>query len=145
MNVSPVVSPDGRHVAFFSSRGLFGIELYLADAETGKIVRKLVTATRDAHYDAVSFINSAGAWSPDGQQLAILVYSDGDNQIHVLDARNGRVVRRIEPKVGAVSGAGSSLQSSCRPAQRVQAEIPFARGGLAGGHWVTSAGATLTM
>jgi hypothetical protein len=108
MNVSPVVSPDGRHVAFFSSRGLFGIELYLADAETGEIVRKLVTATRDAHYDAVSFINSAGAWSPDGRQLAILVYSDGDNQIHVLDARNGRVVRRIEPKVGAVSGVSWS-------------------------------------
>ncbi|HJU90968.1 MAG TPA: hypothetical protein VJ672_16405, partial [Gemmatimonadaceae bacterium] len=103
MNVSPVVSPDGRYVAFFSSRGLFGIELYLADAQTGKIERKLVNATRDAHYDAVSFINSAGAWSPDGQQIAIIVYADGDNEIHILNARNGDVVRRIHPRVGAVS------------------------------------------
>ena len=35
-NVSPAVSPDGRLIAFFSSRDLTGIDLYLADARDRK-------------------------------------------------------------------------------------------------------------
>ena len=42
-NVSPSLSPDGRHIVFFSSRDLFSIDLYLADATTGRIVRKWST------------------------------------------------------------------------------------------------------
>ena len=30
--------------------------------------------TRDAHFDAISFIQSAGSWSPDGKKLAFVVY-----------------------------------------------------------------------
>ena len=30
-NVSPSISPDGRHIVFFSSRDLFSIDLYLAE------------------------------------------------------------------------------------------------------------------
>jgi hypothetical protein len=36
LNVSPQVSPDGRYVAFLSERDLFGIDLFLADAQTGR-------------------------------------------------------------------------------------------------------------
>ncbi len=107
-NVSPVVSPDGRYVAFFSSRGLFGIELYLADAQTGKVVRKLVTATRDAHFDAVSFVNSAGAWSPDSRQFAFIVYAEGDNKVEILDVENGKTVRQIHPSMGAITAVAWS-------------------------------------
>src|SRR5690606_36111522 len=35
MNVSPVISPDGKHIAFLSEKSLFSIDLFLADAETG--------------------------------------------------------------------------------------------------------------
>src|SRR5687768_10011416 len=35
-NLSPVVSPDGRYIAFFAARDLFGYDLYIADAEIGR-------------------------------------------------------------------------------------------------------------
>jgi hypothetical protein len=94
-NISPAVSPDGRLMAYFSSRGLFGIDLYVADVATGRVVRQLTSVTRDAHFDALSFISSAGTWSPDNAQLAFVAYTQGDHEINIVNARSGRVIRRI--------------------------------------------------
>ena len=41
MNVAPAISPDGKYLAFMSEKDLFGIDLFLADAKTGKILKKL--------------------------------------------------------------------------------------------------------
>lgn len=103
-NVSPSVSPDGKYVAFFSSRGLFGIDLYLAETATGRVVRQLTSVTSDPHFDALSFINSAGSWSPDGRQLAVVVFADGDNEIDIINVADGSIARRIRPDgVGAIA------------------------------------------
>ena len=69
-NVGPRVSPDGRQIAFFSEKDQFSVELFLADAETGRIERKLIHSATNPHFDSLQFINSAGAWSPDGRTLA---------------------------------------------------------------------------
>jgi hypothetical protein len=53
-------------VAFFSSRGLFGIDLYLPTPRPGRIIRQLGSINTPRHFDALSFINTAGSWSPDG-------------------------------------------------------------------------------
>ncbi|MGN6638398.1 MAG: basic secretory protein-like protein, partial [Mucilaginibacter sp.] len=37
LNVAPAISPDGKYLAFLSEKGLFAIDLYLADAHTGRI------------------------------------------------------------------------------------------------------------
>jgi Tol biopolymer transport system component len=105
MNVSPAISPDGRYVAFFSRRGLFSIDLFVADARTGKIVKQLTSPTNTPHFDALSFIYNAGTWSPDGRRFAFVVYAGGDNQLAVLDVRSGRIVRRYKVgPVGAIAG-----------------------------------------
>src|SRR5207248_2945858 len=85
MNVAPAVSPDGKYVIFFSSKGLFDIDLYLGDAHTGKVLDKLVSASTNPHFDAISFINSAGSWSSDGKKFAFVVSAAGDNEIAILD------------------------------------------------------------
>ncbi|MBI4408783.1 MAG: PD40 domain-containing protein, partial [Gemmatimonadetes bacterium] len=104
MNLGPVISPDGRHVAFFSRRELFTIDLYLADARTGKVLKKLASPATDAHFDALSFINSAGAWSPDGRRFAFVVFAGGDNELAILDVERRRVEKRVRVRgVGAVS------------------------------------------
>jgi len=104
MNVSPVQSPDGKYVAFFSRRGLFTVDLYLADAQTGRIIRELASPVNSPHFDAISFISSAGAWSPDSRKFAFIVFADGDNEINILDVETRRVERRIRaPGVEAVS------------------------------------------
>jgi Tol biopolymer transport system component len=101
-NLAPVLSPDGRFVAFYSSRGLFNIDLFIADAETGRVVQQLGSLNRARHFDALSFIASAGSWSPDGKQLAYVVYREGDQVIEVFDVERRRNVRTLRtPNVGA--------------------------------------------
>ncbi|HEX3156911.1 MAG TPA: hypothetical protein VHQ45_00210, partial [Gemmatimonadaceae bacterium] len=98
------VSPDGRYVAFYSSRDLFGFALLVADVHTGRVVKELQGVTSDAHYDQLAFIASAGSWSPDGRKLAFVVYAKGDNEIDILDIGSRRVERRIHlSDVGAVN------------------------------------------
>ncbi len=104
LNVGPAVSPDGRYVAFLSSRDLFTIDLFLADTSTGEVVKRLVSSAGDPHFDALRFIDSAGSWSPDGKQLAFVVIEKGDNTIALLDVDSAKIVRRIAvPGVGGVS------------------------------------------
>ena len=104
MNVGPVVSPDGKYVVFYSSRGLFTTELYMADAHTGKIVKQLTHPSIDSHFDALAFIYSAGAWSPDSKQFAFITFANGNNEIEVLDIKSGHIIRRIHPKdIGAMN------------------------------------------
>lgn len=105
MNVSPVISPDGKYVAFFSSRGLFSIDLYVADARTGEIIKKLAGPSSDPHFDALNFISSSGAWSPDGKQFAFIVDENGDDDVAILDVDSRKITRRVKvPGVGAVTG-----------------------------------------
>jgi Tol biopolymer transport system component len=105
-NISPALSPDGRFVAFLSEKDLFSVDLYVANAETGEIIRKLSSANSDPHIDALRYIDSSGAWSPDSRLFAYVVVADGDNQIVVVDAENGAVNQRIsftDESIGAVA------------------------------------------
>ena len=94
-NVGPRVSPDGREIAFFSERDRFSVELYVADAESGRILRRLSSSATDPHFDSLEFLNSAGAWSPDGRTLAIAAIKSGKPVIALLDAGSGRVLREL--------------------------------------------------
>lgn len=93
--VSPVLSPDGSQFAVFSTRSLFGFDLYLADARTGQITGKLFSTESDAHLDSLRFLDSAGAWSPDGTKFALAVQTRGDNELAILDVRSRRIERQI--------------------------------------------------
>jgi hypothetical protein len=96
------VSPDGQYVAFFGRRQIFTIDLYIADARTGEIITELTSPDRDEHFDALSFIQSAGSWSPDGRKFAFIVFAGGDNQIAIIDIATRRIEQRF-----AVEGVGA--------------------------------------
>jgi Tol biopolymer transport system component len=103
MNIAPTISPDGRHIAFYGRRALFTTDLYLADAVTGRVIRRLASPQQTPHFDALSFIASAGTWSPDGRQFAFIIYREGRNEIALLDIATARITRRIAvPSVGAM-------------------------------------------
>lgn len=123
ISIAPQLSPDGRYVAFLSEKDLFGIDLFLADAETGEIVTKLEEVGTDPHFDAIRFIESAGTWSPDGRQFAYVVFSGGNNEIAILDVDSRDVVRRI-----AIRGIGAIKDPTWSPDG---SQIAFA--GVAGG------------
>jgi Tol biopolymer transport system component len=103
LNLGPSLSPDGRYVAFLSTRELFSIDLFLADAHTGQIVRRLVSSDRDAHFDALRFIDSSGGWSPDSKRLAFVVFEKGDNYIGIVDVESHHIDRIRVPGVDALT------------------------------------------
>src|SRR5690606_18011061 len=94
-NVSPAVSPDGKYIAFLSEKDLFSIDLFLAEAETGKIIRKLTSRLSNSHIDEFSYIESAGSFSPDSRKFAYSVFADGRNKLLITDVSNGKTLLAV--------------------------------------------------
>lgn len=119
INLAPALSPNGRHVAFLSTREL-ALELYLADVQTGTVERKLVSAEADPHFDNLSFLDSSVAWSPDGRRFAFAVFARGERRLAIYDVERGRIERRIDlPGIGGMrhpawSPDGESIVFSAR-------------------------------
>ncbi len=88
-NISPVLSPDGSQVVFLSSRDLFSIDMYLADAQTGKIIRKMVKTAVDPHFESIQFIKSSGSWDPEGKRFVFGAIIKGDPALVVVNTENG--------------------------------------------------------
>lgn len=95
VNVAPAISPDGRYIAFLSERDLFNINLFVADAQTGRIVRSLRETARNPDFDAIRFINSSGSWSPDGRRFIFVTFADGRNEFSIFNVETRRIERRI--------------------------------------------------
>ena len=87
--LAPALSPDGSRMVYFSDASLFAIELFLADAATGKPIRKLVSVTRDPHLESLQFINSAGAWDAAGERVAFGAVVHGKPALQIVRAKNG--------------------------------------------------------
>ncbi len=104
MNLAPSLSPDGRYIAFLSERDLFTIELFLADAQTGEVIRSLTRSVRDTHFDALRFIDSAGGWSPTGDRIGISVFARGRNQIEIYATDGGARLQtvRVPERIGEI-------------------------------------------
>lgn len=95
MNVAPAISPDGKYLAFLSEKDLFTVDLYLADAKTGRVIKKLTSKVSNTHIDEFNFIESAGTWSPDGKKFAFSVFNNGRNRLLIVGIPNGNVLQDI--------------------------------------------------
>jgi WD40-like Beta Propeller Repeat len=93
MNLSPALSPDGRHVVFLSERDGYSIDVFLANAETGAVVRKLVSTAADPHFESLQFLESAGAWDPQGRRFALATLQRGSAVLTILDMPEGSIRR----------------------------------------------------
>ncbi len=95
MNLSPVLSPNGKYVVFLSEKDLFSLDLFLAEARTGKIIRKLASPQKDGHIDDFSYLESAGTWSPNSKKFAYVVVSKGANRLVIKNISNGKTEQEI--------------------------------------------------
>ena len=104
INIAPQLSPNGRYVIFLSEKDLFSIDLFVADARTGKVLRKVASSARDGHIDDFSYIESAGTWSPDSKEFAFVAFSKGRNILVIKNVETGKTVREISiPNVPSFS------------------------------------------
>ncbi len=95
MNISPVLSPNGKYVIFLSEKSLFTTDLFLADARTGKILRKVASTASDGHIDQFNFIESTGTWSPDDKRFAFDVYEKGQSALVIKDVFDSGKTQRV--------------------------------------------------
>ena len=93
--LAPALTPDGKDIAYFGDQGGFFIDLWLADAETGRVKQRLVKSTQNNNYESLRFINSAGAFSPDSRYFAIAAKHKDRDDLVILDVKRGREDRRI--------------------------------------------------
>jgi Tol biopolymer transport system component len=95
LNVSPALSPDGSQIVFLSSRDLFSIDMYLADAKTGKIIRKLVKTATNPHFDSLQFLNSSGSWDSKGERFVFGGITKSDPVLVVVNTKTGRREKEV--------------------------------------------------
>ena len=104
-NLAPELSPDGNRMVVLSQQDPFSIDLYLVDARSGDVLGELASANRNPHFEALSYVNTSGAWSPDGAQFAFVTYEGGQNEIAVANVEDRSVVRTYGVgDIGAVFG-----------------------------------------
>src|SRR2546425_8157890 len=103
VNIAPALSPDGSRMAYISDAGLFSFDVYLANAEDGHTIRKLVSSTRDPHLESLQFINSAGAWDADGSRFVFGGVVTGIPALRIVQGSNGDLVKEIKfPSLGEI-------------------------------------------
>jgi Tol biopolymer transport system component len=112
LHVAPALSPDGSKIAYLSEKDFFFIDLYLADAISGKVKRRLVKSTFDPNFRTLRFLKASMSWSPDGQFLAITAGRKAQDDIVILNGENGKEVGRIKVDLNGITNPSWSPDGS---------------------------------
>jgi Tol biopolymer transport system component len=98
--VSPTFSNDGRYIVFlgFGSflRGEVFTDLWLADGETGKRIKRLVKTNENTDAEELRLLYSQSAFSPEGNLLAYTALKKGKDVLYLLDVERRRTVREFD-------------------------------------------------
>lgn len=100
-NTAPAISPIGAKIAMISDRAEY-VDLYLISALNGQVLKRLVRGGRSGGFEGMHLVRPGVAWSPDEKILAIVATARGKDNITLVDANNGKVVRRISGNLDAI-------------------------------------------
>ncbi|MFC1640203.1 peptidase S9, partial [Gemmatimonadota bacterium] len=95
-NIAPALSPDGRKLVFLSEKDLFAIEMFLSDAVTGDVIRKIVKTSVDPYFEGVQFVQSAGSWDFSGganSRFAFAAIRKGQPVLSIMNTETGATVQ----------------------------------------------------
>lgn len=94
-NIAPSVSPDGKELISLSTRDLFSIDMYLADAATGKVKHRITRTATDPEFESLQFIRSAGSWEPGGKRFVFGAVSKGVPMLTLFNTQDKKMEREI--------------------------------------------------
>jgi hypothetical protein len=101
-HLSPAISPDGTRVMFLSERDRLSLDLYMADAATGDVVRKIVGTAADPHFDSLQYIHSAGAWDSSGTRFVFAALGSGQPVLTMVSVDTGRRDEHMLPSLDEI-------------------------------------------
>ena len=94
MSTKPAFSPDGEYIVFFSDlKGLDAI--YLMDAATGAVEKRLIEGMMSTRFESIKSMNSSLTYSPDGTRVAFVAKSHGFDRLFIVKVGNGSVLDEI--------------------------------------------------
>jgi len=96
LNVSPSLSPDGENIVFLSTKDLFSVDLYLADAQTGEIKKRLTRTSINPHFQSLQFVKSSGSWNQEGDRFVFGAVHKGDPVLTIFNIKTGDVEKEIK-------------------------------------------------
>jgi Tol biopolymer transport system component len=103
LNLAPSLSPDGKRMVFLSERSRLSIDMFLADVETGKVIRQLTKTAADPHFDSLEFLASSGDWAPDNKRFVFSALSKGQPVLTIIDVDTGkRLLEQEYPDIGEI-------------------------------------------
>ena len=102
INLSPVLSPDGKYITFLSNKEVINVDLLLADTETNKVISKLTSSLRKSHIDDFNYIEEAGSWSPDGKQYIMTTFTKGTNKFLIATLRKNKIKSTCEIQIKGI-------------------------------------------
>ena len=98
--VAPALSDDGKYITYIALgsflRGEVFPDMYLANAETGKRIKRLVKTTTNPDFEQLRFIYSQPSFSPDAQLLAFTGQSGGRDVLYVMNVKSRRIIKRFD-------------------------------------------------
>lgn len=96
-NLSPAPSPDGRRLAYLSTRNGHPAEVRVKDLATGKVTRLtgLAAGAENIPYGRFTKPLRSLAWSPDGRWLAFTGQKNHREHIFLYDPAAGKVSRTL--------------------------------------------------
>lgn len=104
--LAPSLSSDGNRIAFLSNgnqkRGELFIDLWLADARTGKRIKRLVESTLNPNFEELRLLYSQSSFSNDGRTLAFTAQREGKDVLYLMDVAKAQVIKRLDLPVDAV-------------------------------------------
>ncbi len=102
LNILPAISPNGKFVVFVSDRNFYRT-IYLASAETGEILSKLVEGERAGTFESLRYLNTSLTWSPDSEQIAFNAKAGGENAIYLQNIHTRKIIKKLTPNVSSIS------------------------------------------
>lgn len=102
INLSPVLSPDGKYITFLSNKNVINVDLLLAETKSNKVISTLTSTLRKSHIDDFNYIEDAGSWSPDGKQYIMTTFSKGTNKFLIATLQNNKVKSTQEFEVEGI-------------------------------------------
>ena len=104
--LAPALSNDGNRIAFLSNgnqkRGELFIDLWLADARTGRRIKRLVESTLNPNFEELRLLYSQSSFSNDGRTLAFTAQREGKDVLYLLDVASASVKKRLDLPIDAV-------------------------------------------